>query len=95
MLWIKGSSKLKYSLLFMYQGSSVPLVVKWADTEKERLARRAQKAQIEAANMPNANSAQHPSLFGSLPMGYIPPYNGYAYQVLSSFLMIFSASYSA
>ncbi|KAG5231810.1 RNA-binding family protein [Salix suchowensis] len=56
------------------EGSSVPLVVKWADTEKERQARRAQKSQV-----PNTDS-QHPSLFGALPMGYAPPYNGYGYQ---------------
>ncbi|KAF8015199.1 hypothetical protein BT93_H0874 [Corymbia citriodora subsp. variegata] len=62
------------------EGSSVPLVVKWADTEKERQARRAQKAQFQnAANMQNTDS-QHPSLFGALPMGYMPPYNGYGYQ---------------
>ncbi|KAF2298594.1 hypothetical protein GH714_024268 [Hevea brasiliensis] len=61
------------------EGSSVPLVVKWADTEKERQARRAQKAQSQASSLPNADS-QHPSLFGALPMGYVPPYNGYGYQ---------------
>ncbi|XP_050139410.1 RNA-binding protein BRN1-like isoform X2 [Malus sylvestris] len=61
------------------EGSSVPLVVKWADTEKERLARRAQKAYSQAANGPNGDS-QHPSLFGALPMGYVPSYNGYGYQ---------------
>ncbi|XP_019440839.1 PREDICTED: RNA-binding protein BRN1-like isoform X1 [Lupinus angustifolius] len=61
------------------EGSSVPLVVKWADTEKERQARRAQKAQSEASNLPHADS-QHPSLFGAMPMGYVPPYNGYGYQ---------------
>ncbi|CAA6654208.1 unnamed protein product [Spirodela intermedia] len=62
------------------EGSNVPLVVKWADSEKERQARRAQKAQFQASNMPSAPSAQQPSLFGALPMGYIPPYNGISYQ---------------
>ncbi|MBA0716876.1 hypothetical protein Golax_004733 [Gossypium laxum] len=66
------------------EGSSVPLVVKWADTEKERQARRAQKAQSQASNMPNADSP-HPSLFGALPMGYVPPYNGYGYQAPGSY----------
>ncbi|GAV79070.1 RRM_1 domain-containing protein [Cephalotus follicularis] len=61
------------------EGSSVPLVVKWADTEKERQARRAQKAQSHASNVPNTDS-QHPSIFGALPMGYVPQYNGYGYQ---------------
>lgn len=58
------------------QGATVPLVVKWADTEKERQARRAQKSLSHASD-----SRQHPSLFGALPMGYMPPYNGYGYQV--------------
>ncbi|XP_034691690.1 RNA-binding protein BRN1 isoform X2 [Vitis riparia] len=62
------------------EGSSVPLVVKWADTEKERQARKAQKAQSQASNLPSADSGQHPSLFGALPLGYVPPYNGYGYQ---------------
>lgn len=56
------------------------MVVKWADTEKERQARRAQKAQSQASNVPNTDS-QHPSLFGALPLGYVPPYNGFGYQV--------------
>lgn len=73
----------------MHQGSSVPLVVKWADTEKERQARKAQKAQSQASNVPNADS-QHPSLFGALPIGYVPPYNGYGYQVN---LVIFIKTY--
>ncbi|XP_073113973.1 RNA-binding protein BRN1 isoform X3 [Elaeis guineensis] len=65
---------------YRMEGSSMPLVVKWADTEKERQARRAQKAQSQASNHPNTNSIQHPSLYGALPMGYIPPYNGFGYQ---------------
>ncbi|KAI5425134.1 RNA-binding protein BRN1 isoform X1 [Lathyrus oleraceus] len=66
------------------EGSSVPLVVKWADTEKERQARRAQKAQSQASNVAHADS-QHPSLFGAMPMGYVPPYNGYGYQAPASY----------
>ncbi|KAG8370677.1 hypothetical protein BUALT_Bualt13G0008200 [Buddleja alternifolia] len=62
------------------EGSTIPLVVKWADTEKERQARRAQKAMSQASNVPNADSRQHQSLFGALPLGYMPPYNGYGYQ---------------
>lgn len=61
------------------------MVVKWADTEKERQARRAQKAQSQADSMPTTDATHHPSLFGALPMGYVPPYNGYGYQVVSLF----------
>lgn len=77
--------------LNLVQGSSVPLVVKWADTEKERQARRAQKAQSQVSRIPHANSMQQPSIFGALPMGYIPSYNGYGYQV--SFVASFRLNY--
>lgn len=62
------------------EGSSVPLVVKWADTEKERQARKAQKTQIQLSNMPNASPMQQSSVFGALQMGYMPQYNGFGYQ---------------
>ncbi|KAI0530784.1 hypothetical protein KFK09_000332 [Dendrobium nobile] len=62
------------------EDSTVPLVVKWADTEKERKARKAQKAQCQASSVPHMNSLQQSSLFGALPMGYISPYNGFSYQ---------------
>ncbi|KAF1869745.1 hypothetical protein Lal_00017321 [Lupinus albus] len=85
-----GFTKILHIILAMatnLQGSSVPLVVKWADTEKERQARKAQKAQSQASNVPHADS-QHPSLFGAMPMGYVPPYNGYGYQAPGGYGMM-------
>ncbi|XP_031485665.1 RNA-binding protein BRN1-like isoform X2 [Nymphaea colorata] len=67
------------------EGSTVPLVVKWADTEKERQARRAQKAQSQSPNMQVSDSAHQASIFGAMPMGFIPPYNGYSYQAPGAF----------
>ncbi|XP_076898656.1 RNA-binding protein BRN1-like [Bidens hawaiensis] len=67
------------------EGSTVPLVVKWADTEKERQARKAQKAQSLASTLANVDPSQHPSLFGALPMGYMSPYNGYGYQASGTY----------
>ncbi|KAK1279125.1 Flowering time control protein FCA [Acorus gramineus] len=65
---------------YKMEGSSVPLVIKWADTEKEREARKAQKTQSWGSNVPHTSPAHQPSLFGALPMGYLPPYNGFGYQ---------------
>ncbi|KAL8151397.1 hypothetical protein V2J09_021205 [Rumex salicifolius] len=62
------------------EGSNVPLVVKWADTERERHVRKAQKAQFQASKLP-----VDPSLFGAVPYGYLPPYNGYGYQAPGSY----------
>ncbi|KAL6845035.1 hypothetical protein ACP4OV_025208 [Aristida adscensionis] len=59
------------------EGSSVPMVVKWADTEKERQARKAQKAHFQSSN---TNAMQQTSLFGAMQMGYMPQYNGFGYQ---------------
>ncbi|CAN8247952.1 unnamed protein product [Cochlearia groenlandica] len=60
------------------EGSTVPLVVKWADTERERHTRRLQKAQSHIARLANADPT-NPSLFRALPMSYAPPYNGYGF----------------
>ena len=72
----------------------MPLVVKWADTEKERQVRKAQKAQLQLSNMPNASPMQQSSVFGALQMGYIPQYNGFGYQVSSAVLLAFFTFYS-
>ncbi|KMZ74340.1 putative RNA binding protein [Zostera marina] len=61
------------------EGSTVPLVVKWADTEKERQARRAQKTQSQISSISDT-TAHQPSIFGALPMGFVPSYNGFSYQ---------------
>ncbi|VVB07082.1 unnamed protein product [Arabis nemorensis] len=60
------------------EGCTVPLVVKWADTERERHTRRLQKAQSHIARLANTDPT-NPSLFGALPISYVPPYNGYGY----------------
>ncbi|XP_010522668.1 PREDICTED: RNA-binding protein BRN1-like isoform X2 [Tarenaya hassleriana] len=60
------------------EGSKFPLVVKWADTEREKEARRFQKVQSQASRLASADP-QNPSLFGALPMSFVPHYNGYGY----------------
>jgi len=72
----------------------VPLVVKWADTEKERQARKAHKAQLQLSNTPNASPMQQSSVFGTLQMGYMPQYSGFGYQVSSAVLLAFFTFYS-
>lgn len=47
------------------QGSIVPLVIKWANTKKERQAYRAQKSQSHGSDV-LSNVSEHPSLFGAL-----------------------------
>ncbi|XP_047939246.1 RNA-binding protein BRN1-like isoform X2 [Salvia hispanica] len=61
------------------EGSSIPLVVKWADTEKERQTRKVRKALLQASTLQIA-SGQHHAVYGALPMSYVPAYNGYGYQ---------------
>ncbi|KAG0478499.1 hypothetical protein HPP92_013218 [Vanilla planifolia] len=78
------------------EGSNIPLVVKWADTEKERQARRAQKSHSLISSVSQTNSIQQPSLYGALPTGYMPPYNGFGYQAPGTYgVMQYSFSFSA
>ncbi|XP_078435522.1 RNA-binding protein BRN2-like [Wolffia australiana] len=70
------------------EGSIMPLVVKWADTERERQARRAARAQLQASNLSTGMAIQQPSSFGALPMSYIPAYNGYSYQTSGTYGML-------
>ncbi|KAL8028969.1 hypothetical protein ABFS82_14G194600 [Erythranthe guttata] len=68
------------------EGSTIPLVVKWADTEKERQARKAQKVLSQTSNIQTADSMQqHPPMYGALQMGYMPAYNGYGYQAQGTY----------
>ncbi|KAL8167714.1 hypothetical protein V2J09_009213 [Rumex salicifolius] len=68
------------------EDSSVALVVKWADTERERLARKAQKAQLRSSKLPS-DPSQSP-LYGAVQLGYLPPYNGYGYQTPGNYGMM-------
>ncbi|XP_041993236.1 RNA-binding protein BRN1-like isoform X2 [Salvia splendens] len=61
------------------EGSYIPLVVKWADTEKERQTRKVRKALLQASTLQIA-SGQQQAVYGALPMSYMPAYNGYGYQ---------------
>ncbi|KAJ7563882.1 hypothetical protein O6H91_03G128800 [Diphasiastrum complanatum] len=73
------------------EGSTTALVVKWADTEKERQARKVQKSQAITAGAVTGIAPQQPSLFGAVPQGYIAnttPFNGYAYQAAGAYGML-------
>ncbi|CAM6095102.1 unnamed protein product [Calypogeia fissa] len=78
---------------YKMEGSTSALVVKWADTEKERQARKAQKAQASVTNrlvgqQQQQQQQQQPSLFGAMPIGYAPapqPINGYTYQPTNTY----------
>lgn len=63
-------------------GSTTALVVKWADTEKERQARKQQKTQAGSVAISGALPAAQPSLYGSAPSAYgvAAPLNGMGYQ---------------
>lgn len=64
----------------LLDGSNVTLVVKWADTEKERQARKAQKAQSQASNFLRADLDPQHSIVGAPLTGFVSPYNGLGYQ---------------
>lgn len=63
--------------IYKMEGSTTPLVVKWADTEKEKQARKQQRSQI-VPTVP----VQQPAAYGLVPGSYgvAAPLNGYGYQ---------------
>ncbi|KAL2624054.1 hypothetical protein R1flu_008299 [Riccia fluitans] len=68
------------------EGSTSALVVKWADTEKERQARKQQKAQASVTS--RLAGRQQPSLFGAMPIGYVAApasISGFAYQTTNPY----------
>ncbi|GBG88219.1 hypothetical protein CBR_g46786 [Chara braunii] len=83
----KGCAFLKYEMresaqaainalngIHKMEGGNSALVVKWADTEKEKLARKAQKLAASAAQ------AGQPGVFATVPLGYgISNNPGYTY----------------
>lgn len=76
-------SNILYQYLVMsLQGSNATLVVKWADTEKERQARKVQKAQSQASNFLRADLDPQHSIVGAPLTGFVSPYNGLGYQVI-------------
>eukprot|EP00249_Psilotum_nudum_P016199 c25712_g1_i2 orf=282-1604(+) len=72
---------------FKMEGSTSALVVKWADTEKEKQARKTQKAQAAPVVTSVTVPVHQPSIYGTVPSGYAPSLNGYGYQAQSAFGM--------
>ncbi|XP_052161074.1 RNA-binding protein BRN1-like isoform X2 [Oryza glaberrima] len=65
----------------VFNGSSATLVVKLADTEKEKQARKAQKAQAQPYKPLRFDLfPQLLSIFGAPQMSYLPPYNVFDYK---------------
>uniref|UniRef100_A0A0E0LPF6 RRM domain-containing protein n=1 Tax=Oryza punctata TaxID=4537 RepID=A0A0E0LPF6_ORYPU len=70
----------------VFNGSNATLVVKLADTEKEKQARKAQKAQAQPSKPLKLDLfPQLLSIFGAPQMSYLPPYNVLDYKVPGHF----------
>uniref|UniRef100_J3MNU0 RRM domain-containing protein n=1 Tax=Oryza brachyantha TaxID=4533 RepID=J3MNU0_ORYBR len=64
----------------LFNGSDATLVVKLADTEKERQARRAQKAQAQPSKPLGVNLVPQLPIFGAPDMRFLPPYDVLCYK---------------
>eukprot|EP00250_Pteridium_aquilinum_P014629 c22104_g1_i1 orf=389-1705(+) len=69
---------------YKMEGSTTPLVVKWADTEKEKQARKQQRSQV----VPTVPAAQ-PAPYGLIPGSYgvATPMNAYGYQAQNPYTL--------
>ncbi|EFJ23463.1 hypothetical protein SELMODRAFT_442777 [Selaginella moellendorffii] len=82
--------------IYRMEGASSALVVKWADTEKERQARKMQKSQTLSPATNGALAAPLPqqpasASFGPLPLA-TPQFNGFAYQASTYGIVPYPAS---
>ncbi|KAH7434396.1 hypothetical protein KP509_06G016000 [Ceratopteris richardii] len=70
--------------IYKMEGSNVPLVVKWADTEKEKQVRKQQRSQV-VSTMPT----QQAGAYGLVPSAYsvTPSLNGYGYQAQNPYAL--------
>lgn len=70
--------------IYKMEGSTTPLVVKWADTEKDKQARKQQRFQV-VPTVP----AQQPAPYGLVPGAYgvAAPMNGYGYQAQNPYTL--------
>uniref|UniRef100_A0A0D9X2K1 RRM domain-containing protein n=1 Tax=Leersia perrieri TaxID=77586 RepID=A0A0D9X2K1_9ORYZ len=65
----------------VFNGSNATLVVKLADTEKEKQARRAQKAQPQPSKPLSVDLVPQLPIFGAPRMSFLPPYDVLDYKV--------------
>ncbi|KAH7352805.1 hypothetical protein KP509_19G065300 [Ceratopteris richardii] len=70
--------------IYKMEGSTIPLVVKWADTEKEKQVRKQQRSQLGTA-LPGQQAAPYSLVPGAYSV--TPAINGYGYQAQNPFAL--------